>query len=107
GCEQKFTLLDFYDVNVEMYPMLERISPRTRKLELFARMHNTHAGWISLGNQLNGVRLVDEGLRARHIINARQVLRPSVQVVAGWYPLFLTYLGRVKKATRGVQTRCS
>ncbi|XP_078440046.1 mRNAadenosine methylase [Wolffia australiana] len=49
----------------EMYPLLERISPRTRKLELFARMHNTHAGWISLGNQLNGVRLVDEGLRAR------------------------------------------
>ncbi|RVW91695.1 N6-adenosine-methyltransferase MT-A70-like [Vitis vinifera] len=61
-----------------MYPMLERISPRTRKLELFARMHNTHAGllvlpgihnvigwWMSLGNQLNGVRLVDEGLRAR------------------------------------------
>lgn len=49
----------------EMYPMLERISPRTRKLELFARMHNTHAGWMSLGNQLSGVRLVDEGLRAR------------------------------------------
>lgn len=49
----------------EMYPMLERISPRTRKLELFARMHNTHAGWMSLGNQLEGVRLVDEGLRAR------------------------------------------
>lgn len=49
----------------EMYPMLERISPRTRKLELFARMHNTHAGWMSLGNQLQGVRLVDEGLRAR------------------------------------------
>ncbi|XP_068637019.1 putative N6-adenosine-methyltransferase MT-A70-like [Aristolochia californica] len=49
----------------EMYPMLERISPRTRKLELFARMHNTHCGWMSLGNQLQGVRLVDEGLRAR------------------------------------------
>ncbi|KAF5734963.1 N6-adenosine-methyltransferase MT-A70-like [Tripterygium wilfordii] len=49
----------------EMYPLLERISPRTRKLELFARMHNTHAGWMSLGNQLQGVRLVDEGLRAR------------------------------------------
>ncbi|KAF3322455.1 putative N6-adenosine-methyltransferase MT-A70-like protein [Carex littledalei] len=49
----------------EMYPLLERISPRTRKLELFARMHNTQAGWLSLGNQLNGVRLVDEGLRAR------------------------------------------
>ncbi|KAK4421476.1 N6-adenosine-methyltransferase MT-A70-like [Sesamum alatum] len=49
----------------EMYPMLERISPRTRKLELFARMHNVQAGWLSLGNQLQGVRLVDEGLRAR------------------------------------------
>lgn len=49
----------------EMYPLLERISPRTRKLELFARMHNTYAGWLSLGNQLNGARLVDEGLRAR------------------------------------------
>ncbi|WCJ26609.1 N6-adenosine-methyltransferase catalytic subunit [Euphorbia peplus] len=49
----------------EMYPLLERVSPRTRKLELFARMHNTHAGWMSLGNQLEGVRLVDEGLRAR------------------------------------------
>eukprot|EP00897_Mesotaenium_endlicherianum_P000948 jgi/Mesen1/10854/ME000093S10374 len=43
----------------------ERISPRTRKLELFARPHNTHAGWISLGNQLNGVRLVDPEVRAR------------------------------------------
>ncbi|MCL7026459.1 hypothetical protein MKW94_006554, partial [Papaver nudicaule] len=49
----------------EMYPLLERISPRTRKLELFARMHNTHSGWMSLGNQLQGVSLVDEGLRAR------------------------------------------
>ncbi|KAL6500900.1 hypothetical protein OROHE_025097 [Orobanche hederae] len=38
---------------------------KNKKLELFARMHNTHAGWMSLGNQLNGVRLVDEGLRAR------------------------------------------
>ncbi|KAJ8555477.1 hypothetical protein K7X08_012973 [Anisodus acutangulus] len=49
----------------EMYLLLERISPRTRKLELFARMHNVHGGWMSLGNQLQGVRLVDEGLRAR------------------------------------------
>ncbi|CAI5985161.1 unnamed protein product [Closterium sp. NIES-65] len=49
----------------EMYSMLERISPRTRKLELFARMHNTHAGWISLGNQLDGTRLVDADLRKR------------------------------------------
>ncbi|XP_047081757.1 probable N6-adenosine-methyltransferase MT-A70-like [Lolium rigidum] len=50
----------------EMYAMLERISPRTRKLELFARMHNTQSGWLSLGNQVSGTRLVDEGLRARY-----------------------------------------
>jgi len=31
---------------VQMYAMLERISPRTRKLELFARMHNTQAGCV-------------------------------------------------------------
>ncbi|KAL5717248.1 mRNA (2'-O-methyladenosine-N(6)-)-methyltransferase [Ranunculus cassubicifolius] len=49
----------------EMYALLERISPRTRKLELFARMHNAHPGWISLGNQLKGVHLVDDALRAR------------------------------------------
>ncbi|KFK31864.1 hypothetical protein AALP_AA6G168400 [Arabis alpina] len=49
----------------EMYAMLERIMPRARKLELFARMHNAQAGWLSLGNQLNGVRLINEGLRAR------------------------------------------
>ncbi|GFP99484.1 probable n6-adenosine-methyltransferase mt-a70-like [Phtheirospermum japonicum] len=46
----------------EMYAMLERVCPRTRKLELFARMQNVQAGWLSLGNQLQGVRLVDEGL---------------------------------------------
>lgn len=33
---------------MQMYPLLERISPRTRKLELFARMHNTHAGYAFL-----------------------------------------------------------
>ncbi|XP_047252722.1 N6-adenosine-methyltransferase MT-A70-like isoform X2 [Capsicum annuum] len=49
----------------EMYSLIERLSPRTRKVELFARMNNVHAGWMSLGNQLEGVRLVDEGLRAR------------------------------------------
>lgn len=49
----------------EMYAMLERIMPRARKLELFARMHNCQSGWLSLGNQLSGARLVNEGLRAR------------------------------------------
>ena len=41
-------LNNFKIVNLflQMYPLLERISPRTRKLELFARMHNTHAGLV-------------------------------------------------------------
>lgn len=41
--------LSYYEVYStalsQMYPLLERISPRTRKLELFARMHNTQAGY--------------------------------------------------------------
>ncbi|CAI9093392.1 OLC1v1028890C1 [Oldenlandia corymbosa var. corymbosa] len=49
----------------EMYSLLQRIMTEARKLELFARVHTCHPGWMSLGNQLNGVRLVDEGLRAR------------------------------------------
>ena len=38
----------------EMYPLLERLSPGTRKLEIFAREHNLRPGWVSLGNQLDG-----------------------------------------------------
>jgi mRNA (2'-O-methyladenosine-N6-)-methyltransferase len=38
----------------EMYPLLERLSPGTRKLEIFARQHNVRPGWVSLGNQLDG-----------------------------------------------------
>lgn len=43
-----FECLSYYACYLQMYPMLERISPRTRKLELFARMHNTHAGYAFL-----------------------------------------------------------
>ena len=27
--------------------------------EIFGRQHNTHAGWLTVGNQLEGVRVVD------------------------------------------------
>lgn len=40
-----------------MYPLLERISPRTRKLELFARMHNTHAGYFFLTHTCASCRI--------------------------------------------------
>ena len=41
----------------EIYGIIERLSPGTRKLELFGRMHNIQPNWITLGNQLDGVHL--------------------------------------------------
>ncbi|XP_060597198.1 N6-adenosine-methyltransferase catalytic subunit-like [Ruditapes philippinarum] len=43
----------------EIYGIIERLSPGTRKVELFGRPHNVQPNWITLGNQLEGVRLVD------------------------------------------------
>jgi mRNA (2'-O-methyladenosine-N6-)-methyltransferase len=51
----------------EMYALLERLSPGTRKLEIFGREHNTRPGWVTLGNQLPGARLADEALRRRFL----------------------------------------
>eukprot|EP01105_Mastigella_eilhardi_P015953 TRINITY_DN3656_c0_g1_i7.p1 TRINITY_DN3656_c0_g1~~TRINITY_DN3656_c0_g1_i7.p1 ORF type:complete len:273 (+),score=72.48 TRINITY_DN3656_c0_g1_i7:548-1366(+) len=48
----------------EVYGMLERLSPGTRKLELFGRQHNVNPGWITLGNQLENSRIVDKQLAA-------------------------------------------
>lgn len=49
----------------EIYSLIERMSPGGRKVELFARPHNRWPGWISLGNQLNGVYLQDEDILAK------------------------------------------
>ena len=43
----------------EIYGMIERLSPGTRKIELFGRPHNVQPNWITLGNQLDGVHLLD------------------------------------------------
>lgn len=43
----------------EIYGIIERLSPGTRKVELFGRPHNVQPNWITLGNQLEGVRLKD------------------------------------------------
>ncbi|KAK3285551.1 hypothetical protein CYMTET_6846 [Cymbomonas tetramitiformis] len=53
----------------EMYPLLERLSPGTRKLEIFGRNHNLQPGWVTLGNQLGPptVRLVEEKMRERFL----------------------------------------
>jgi len=51
----------------EVYSLLERLSPGTRKLEIFGREHNCRPGWVTLGNQLPGCKLVDEPLRRRFL----------------------------------------
>lgn len=43
----------------EIYGIIERLSPGTRKVELFGRPHNVQPNWITLGNQLEGVCLKD------------------------------------------------
>ncbi|XP_053119036.1 N6-adenosine-methyltransferase catalytic subunit [Hemicordylus capensis] len=43
----------------EIYGMIERLSPGTRKIELFGRPHNVQPNWITLGNQLDGIHLLD------------------------------------------------
>ncbi|OON18809.1 MT-A70 protein [Opisthorchis viverrini] len=49
----------------EIYGIIERLSPGTRKLELFGRPHNLQPNWITLGNQLDGTFLVDPGVVER------------------------------------------
>ena len=38
------------------------MSPGTRKIELFGRPHNVQPNWITLGNQVDGVHLIDPQL---------------------------------------------
>ncbi|CAH8606830.1 unnamed protein product [Heterobilharzia americana] len=49
----------------EIYGIIERLSPGTRKLELFGRPHNLQPNWITLGNQLDGTYLVDPAVVER------------------------------------------
>jgi mRNA (2'-O-methyladenosine-N6-)-methyltransferase len=43
----------------EIYGIIERLSPGTRKIELFGRPHNIQPNWVTLGNQTDGVKLLD------------------------------------------------
>jgi len=56
----------------EIYGIIERLSPGTRKLELFGRQHNTQPNWITLGNQLEGVKLHEPS-----VIEQYQKLNPG------------------------------
>jgi mRNA (2'-O-methyladenosine-N6-)-methyltransferase len=46
----------------EIYGIIERLSPGTRKLEIFGRQHNRQPGWLTLGNQLPGTNIDDKDL---------------------------------------------
>mgnify|MGYP001174365600 CR=1 FL=1 len=50
----------------EMYDLLERLAPGTRKLELFGRPHNVHKGWTTLGNQLGKSQVAALGWPPSH-----------------------------------------
>jgi len=47
----------------EIYGIIERLSPGTRKIELFGRLHNIRPGWLTLGNQLQSVHVVDKEIK--------------------------------------------
>uniref|UniRef100_A0A0K2T8Z7 mRNA m(6)A methyltransferase n=1 Tax=Lepeophtheirus salmonis TaxID=72036 RepID=A0A0K2T8Z7_LEPSM len=49
----------------EIYGIIERLSPGTRKIELFGRPHNVQPNWVTLGNQLDGVLIHDEEMLKR------------------------------------------
>lgn len=59
----------------EMYSLLERLSPGTRKLEIFARKHNLKQGWVGLGNQLDNISIKDPEMRSR--FNERYGFEPD------------------------------
>ncbi len=49
----------------EIYGIIERLSPGTRKIELFGRPHNVQPNWVTLGNQLDGIVIHDEEMLDR------------------------------------------
>ncbi|CAG8530013.1 4349_t:CDS:10 [Diversispora eburnea] len=53
----------------EIYGIIDRLASGTRKLEIFGRKHNTRPGWMTLGNQLEDVRIYEPELVANY--NAR------------------------------------
>lgn len=56
----------------EVYGIIERLSPGTRKIELFGRQHNIQPNWLTIGNQLDGTKLIEP-----EIINSFQKRYPD------------------------------
>lgn len=70
----------------EIYGIIERLAPGMKKVELFGRHHNVQPNWLTLGNQLDGVNLVDEELKRNFYIkypDGKATQPPSVTVTPG------------------------
>jgi N6-adenosine-specific RNA methylase IME4 len=51
----------------EIYGIIDRlVGQGVKKLEIFGRQHNTRSGWLTVGNQLDGVHLVETALLERY-----------------------------------------
>ena len=50
----------------ELYTMIERLTPGTRKLEVFGREHNLKDGWMTLGNQLPAYNIIEKDVLERY-----------------------------------------
>ncbi|KAI8826784.1 MT-A70-domain-containing protein [Fimicolochytrium jonesii] len=62
----------------EVYGIIDRLCPGSRKIEIFGRMHNTRDGWLTLGNQLDGVRISEEDMLERVSGLSHPLLPPYV-----------------------------
>jgi len=49
----------------EIYKIIEQLVVGGRKLELFGRKANLRDGWLTIGNQLDGDRIEEKGLKER------------------------------------------
>ncbi|KAG5417285.1 IME4 [Candida metapsilosis] len=57
----------------EFYDIIERlVGPHARKLEIFGRTHNTRPGWLTIGNQLQGVSLPEPEVKYNYEIYKSQ-----------------------------------
>ncbi|EGW33234.1 uncharacterized protein SPAPADRAFT_71109 [Spathaspora passalidarum NRRL Y-27907] len=51
----------------EFYDIVERlVGVHSRKLEIFGRDHNTRPGWLTIGNQLQGVSLCEPEVKRKY-----------------------------------------
>lgn len=50
----------------EIYDIIERLSPGSRKVEIFGRQHNIRDGWVTVGNQLPSTRLIEPDVVRRY-----------------------------------------